>query len=56
MGWAGNLEPTYDIPTVISDNSDKVKKQYNLYQKKTTTKHRIQPKLVKITTNNWISQ
>ncbi|KAL4443112.1 hypothetical protein ABPG74_002179 [Tetrahymena malaccensis] len=33
MGWGGNIEPTYDIPTVISDNSDKnsvqVSKNYN---------------------------
>jgi len=25
MGWGGNMEPSYDIPTLISDNSDKVK-------------------------------
>ncbi len=25
MGWAGNPEPTYDIPTVIADHVDKVK-------------------------------
>ena len=24
MGWAGNPEPTYDIPTVIADHIDKV--------------------------------
>lgn len=23
MGWAGNPEPTYDIPTVIADHIDK---------------------------------
>ena len=24
MGWAGNPEPTYDIPTAIADHIDKV--------------------------------
>ena len=24
MGWAGNPEPTYDIPTVIADHVEKV--------------------------------
>ena len=24
MGWAGNPEPTYDIPTVIADTVNKV--------------------------------
>jgi actin-related protein 3 len=23
MGWAGNPEPTYDIPTAIADHEDK---------------------------------
>ena len=24
MGWAGNPQPTYDIPTIIADHVDKV--------------------------------
>jgi len=28
MGWGGNMEPSYDIPTLISDNSDKVKSNF----------------------------
>ena len=24
MGWAGNVEPTYDIPTVMADHVTKV--------------------------------
>lgn len=24
MGWAGNTEPQFDIPTVIADHIDKV--------------------------------
>lgn len=24
MGWAGNTEPQYDIPTVVADNTNKV--------------------------------
>jgi hypothetical protein len=27
MGWAGNPEPTYDIPTVIADHVESVKKK-----------------------------
>lgn len=25
MGWAGNTEPQFDIPTVIADHIDKVR-------------------------------
>lgn len=25
MGWAGNPQPTYDIPTLIADHVDKVR-------------------------------
>ena len=34
MGWAGNPEPTYDIPTVIADHVDPVikrKKERKIY-------------------------
>lgn len=41
MGWGGNLEPTYDIPTVISDNSDKVTNRFSLHLEGTNFSFRI---------------
>ena len=40
MGWAGNTEPQYDIPTVIADHVDKVLSI--LIQKKTVQVSKLQ--------------
>lgn len=61
MGWGGNFHPTFDIPTVISDNSDKVREgineEKNLDEEMNVLSctHRIVCKLVRTTTTSWTS-